>query len=244
MVGVHLQKALAIVLTLVSLYGCAAVDTACMDTAEIPNNQGLRVTMHSSLGPDLSKQQTITQDPDSSNLYEDMVSLTPALTIAQRIGKSSELGGRFWLTPLSVGGKLFYKRQVYKQGFNTVAVIPAFTYVYSDAEKFDYGAENGVQTYKAAGLETQAVGTRAINKSLSLSLVARCNYHYYQENIMSWPHLGWESTHIFHGGLRANARLNLNKKIFLMGEGGLEWTPVPNKEYGFFPVMALGLGFQ
>ncbi len=240
----RLLSLLSVVLLLL-LGACTAVDLGSIETAEIVKQNQVSIkgftnagiAMESMIKREDAGYQNVDNDSASR---EKSTALLTGVSLGFGVSPDLELGGRVWVSGASLGGKAYAKMQMSNDGTNSVALIPALTYSYSDGDEFDVSS-TAISSSRAFGLELQLLRTIRYSKGLASTFAIRGNYHNYTEYLANYAS-DEVQYNVIHGGARGNVRFG--SKLYLILEGGFEVIPRDKIGECLVPTFSIAMGFE
>jgi len=232
-----------ILLMMAILSGCAVLDVSSLETAIPLKPRRVEISANQSVGIDL--ETVVLEDDDLIDGevppgYQPTSFSVTGVQAAIGLENEMEAGGRFWLSPMNFGGRIFLKKLLNKDDNRYFAIQPAFTYLrsYDDDPEESY-------IFTAIGSELQLLYTIKASPNFAFTLVGRGNINRYEETDKDQN--GEETVYgpytLMQGGFRGNIELRLHP-FFLIPELGVDVVPIVNGDTTFVPVVGFAIGVE
>jgi hypothetical protein len=246
---------LALLIIIIVLGGCAAIDNSTQETAETLKPGSIRAGSYMSSAMDAHGILQLYKKYDiASNDNKDKGKATAVLgsRISLGLSKNLEVIGKIGgITTAKLSLKYRFPGEDSTLIVSIMPTISAFEGEYQyDDWIFGKAIDPSHETFSSRGYELPILITKKTGKSLSQTLIVRpafypVNYNFISENYddvnYTQDHKG--SADIFVLGLAYNVQM-ASRFFYLTPTFGVDFVGVPDGYQGIVPNLSLGVGFQ
>ena len=225
----------------VFMSGCAVIDSACLETADIVEPGRVSLGLEMSIGPDLeSAAQLADESFDDDRVVGGWI--VPAFKLGFGIDESSDFNIKMWATYNGTGGRIYYKSILNsKKSGQKAAIATGINFIRSPSKEINGNPSPNIRTY---GFEIPYIRTLRMEKRLRLNWIIRYGFdHISIEDVTPvYPDDELSSTDLHRFAAIGGISFHPIKKsgAFQFNIGVEVLTPL-NGSFGFTPLIGIGL---
>ncbi|HNX37595.1 MAG TPA: hypothetical protein PL124_04545 [Candidatus Cloacimonadota bacterium] len=235
---------LVLMIAVIFLGGCVAMDISSMNTAEPLGTNRVRFGYNTGMGASMNyvaDWQNFVQNNEEDDLTfpgEMISSFEGAIGVTDH----SDLGAKAWAGLGSAGVKILYKNSFPQTSPGTYsAIIPSLAYANTNVGYENDDGEDLFDHYSVVGPECQFLLTKKASQYFSMTLAGQAGAYLY--NVDEDSEKSIQTSLIYRVGLGANLKIDV-KPMYLMLEAGGEMMQSDTGGVSFLPYAMVGLGLN